>query len=68
MPNKTVSAKKNNFPLRTKKLYEVVMARSHDLPDGIRWRGDTCFVVTSKIVASFFGLNVRVTTNWILMQ
>jgi len=49
--------------LRTKKLYEVVMARSHDLPDGIRWRGDTCFVVTSKIVASLFGLNVRVTTN-----
>lgn len=37
MANKTVSAKKNNdFLLKTEKVYEVVMARSHDLSDGFR--------------------------------
>lgn len=44
------------------------MARSHDQTDGFRWRKDTCFVVASKIVASLFGLSVRVTTNWMLLR
>ena len=68
MSNKTVSAKENNYPLKTEKPYRGVTARSHDQPDGFRWRRDTCFVVASKIVASLFGLSVRVTTNWILLR